>query len=346
MFEVLRGMMKSLRDWGEFKFIHHFAPLFRPDVSSGIIGIGDDCAVIPYQDHRSLLVTTDLLIEPTHFIKNLISPEDLGYKSLAVNLSDIAAMGGKPHYAFLSLGLSGDTPIDWMDAFFNGFKKLADEVGVLLLGGDTSRSEQMVINVLLLGMIDNAHIKKRSQAIPGDIICCTGYLGDSGAGLKILLEGLKLPQEKISNTLIQAHVHPRPHLEEGSWLAKQPGTHAMMDISDGLASDIQRIMEESHCGAHLEVEQLPLSPELHDASELFGWSANNLALTAGEDYCLLVTVDPQLFPSVSADYLDHFHRPLFRIGTIKSDPKLTYTFHQHPFQPNGQGYDHWLMQEV
>ena len=330
----------KIKDVGEFGLIKRLAAYFNQNLSSGIHGIGDDCAVIPYQDSQSFLITTDLLVENIHFLKGKITPRDLGYKSLAVNLSDIAAMGGKPLYAFLSLGLPIDTEIEWMDQFFTGFKQLAAETSVSLLGGDTTRSESVVINVLLIGTIETALIKKRSQAIPGDFICCTGYLGDSGAGLKVLVE--ELPSNDHIEVLVQAHVCPRAHLKEGAWLAQHPCVHAMMDVSDGLASDIQRIMEESHCGARIEVERLPLSPHLIQASATFGWPSQELALTSGEDYCLLVTVDPQHYSQLNEAYQACFQRPLYHIGIILDSPKLIYTNHQQPYTPSQGGYDHFL----
>ncbi len=328
----------TLGDLGEFGLIHRFAPFFssqQPEIE----GIGNDCAVIPYRDNLSFLITTDLLIEQTHFIKSQITPQDLAYKSLAVNLSDIAAMGGKPQYAFLSLGLPIDTSIAWIDAFFESLKEFTSQTNVLLLGGDTTRSNQVIINILLMGTIETSLIKRRSQAIPGDIICCTGYLGDSGAGLKILLEELSVDHN--ARTLINAHLRPRPHLEEGAWLASQPGVHAMMDVSDGLASDIQRIMEESHCGAHIEIDHLPLSQELQRISQVLGWQVKDLALTAGEDYCLLLTIDPKEFSSIHNAYIARFQRPLFPIGTILPTHTLTYTFHQTPYHLIKQGFDHF-----
>ena len=146
---------------------------------------------------------------------------------------------------------------------------MCDETGVLLLGGDTTRSTQIAINVLIIGETETSFIKRRSQAVPGDIICCTGPIGDSGAGLKILMDGL--PREGVAKELIEAHFRPRAQLEEGVWLARQSGVHAMMDVSDGVASDIQRIMEESYCGAHIEVDLLPISENLRKASAQFGW---------------------------------------------------------------------------
>jgi thiamine-monophosphate kinase len=341
---VLRSAPKkedsmTLGDVGEFGLIRHIKSLFHSDFPKGVEGIGNDCAVIPFQENLSYLVATDLLNEEIHFIKSKITPIDLGYKSLAVNLSDIAAMGGKPLYAFLSIGFPPETSIEWIDAFFAGFHQLAGQTGVLLLGGDTTRANQIAINVLLIGCIETSLIRRRSQAQAGDLICCTGYLGDSGAGFKILLE--ELPQNALTQHLVQAHVRPRPHLEEGAWLAAQPGVHAMMDISDGLASDIQRIMEESHCGACLAIEHLPLSHELRQASRIFGWSSTNLALTAGEDYCLLVTIDPTTYASIQEAYQQRFHHPLFHLGTILPSPSLEYTLHHKIFPFKGNGFDHF-----
>lgn len=329
-----------LKDLGEFELIRRFTPLFSENIPQGVEGIGNDCAVIPFGERYSLLVTTDLLVENTHFIKEQIPAADLAFKSLSVNLSDIAAMGGKPRYAFLSLALPVETSLKWIDAFMESFAKLAEQTGVLLLGGDTTRSSLITVNVLIVGEIETSSIKRRSQAIPGDMICCTGNLGDSGGGLKILLEGL--PQEGIAaKQLIQAHYRPHPQLEEGMWLARQPGVHAMMDISDGLASDIHRIMEESYCGAHLKVEQLPLSENLRQVSEQFGWQAEDLALTAGEDYCLLLTVDPTNFTALKSAYLRHFNRPLHQIGTILNEADLIYTLNNKTYHPTGSGFDHF-----
>jgi len=341
MLKEIETIMK-LRDLGEFELIRRFTPLFIANIPQGVEGIGNDCAVIPFGTERSLLVTTDLLVENIHFIKTQIPPGDLAFKALSVNLSDICAMGGTPSYAFLSLALPAETPIVWIDAFMSGFAKLADQTGVLLLGGDTTRSTLITINVLIIGEIETAFIKRRSQAVPGDVICCTGYLGDSGAGLKILLEGLS--QDGIAKDLIAAHFRPHPQLEEGVWLSRQPGVHAMMDISDGLASDIHRIMEQSYCGAHIEVERLPISENLRKASAHFGWEAEDLALTAGEDYCLLLTIDPACYASLRKAYAEQFHCPLYQLGTILPGSDLLYTFNQTKYTPTSSGFDHFKSQ--
>lgn len=329
----------NLKDIGEFGLIRRFTPLFSEGIPKGVEGIGNDCAVIPSGDQRSLLVTTDLLVENTHFIKYLISADELGFKSLSVNLSDIAAMGGTPRYAFLSVALPVETPIKWIDDFMDSFAKLCEETGVLLLGGDTTRGELVAVNVLIIGEIETANIKRRTQAIAGDVICCTGYLGDSGGGLQIVLEGL--PQEGVAKDLIKAHYRPHPQLEEGAWLARQPGVHAMMDISDGVASDILRVMEQSLCGAHIEVERLPISDSLKKASAKFGWKAEDLALSGGEDYCLMVTVDPKYYTELEQAFFNQFHRPLHQIGTILPGTDVLYTFNKETYTPAGSGFDHF-----
>ncbi len=328
-----------LKDLGEFGLIARWKEQLQQTLPSGIEGIGDDCALMPSHENHSLLATTDLLIENTHFMRTKISAEDLGYKALAVNLSDIAAMGGQPLYAFLSLGLPPNISVEWTEQFFAGFKSLADQTHVLLLGGDTTRSSLLVINVLVIGNMKTAAIKRRSAARPHDLICCTGYLGDSGAGLQMLLHDLPLDDQ--AQALVQAHHRPRPHLAEGAWLAKQPGVHAMMDVSDGIDSDMRRIMEASHCGAHIQVESLPISATLRHLCQQRGWSAEDMALTAGEDYCLLLTVDPLHYSALQQAYQQHFQRPLFTIGTISDTSSLIYSFHNQPFKLKHSGFDHF-----
>jgi thiamine-monophosphate kinase len=326
---------------GEFGLIKHFAPLFMQNLPIGVEGIGDDCAIIPYQLDKSLIVTTDLLIENVHFLRSKISPEDLGHKSLAVNLSDIAAMGGTPLYAFLSIAFPPDIEIPWVDRFFNGLDKLAKKEQVLLLGGDTiSSPSQIIINILVLGEIKTEHIKRRTQALPGDFICCTGYLGNSGAGLKVLLENL--PLNETTNFLIHEHHHPSPHLRQGKWLATQPAVHAMIDVSDGIDSDIHRIMEQSHCGAEIDLDRLPISKELLQATKQFNWNAQELAATSGEDYCLLITVDPQGYEKLNQEYQSIFQYPLFQIGRVTEQVNLlSYYLKNQSIHLQQKGFDHF-----
>lgn len=331
----------KLHDIGEFGLINRFAPRFSKNLPKGVLGIGDDCAIMPSTESKSLLVTTDLLMENIHFLKNKISPQDLGHKALAVNLSDIAAKGGAPKYAFLSLGLPSNTDISWVDAFFDGIHALATAEGVLLLGGDTTSSPSaVVINITLIGEIESALIKRRSHAQVGDLIFCTGNLGDSAAGLRVILDNL--PEDETTQSLLIAHNRPLPQLKEGQWLSQQSTVHAVMDVSDGIDSDLRRIMEQSACGAHVELAGLPLSTHFKKICKTYEWNTFELAATGGEDYCLLATSAPDGFSQLNEGFRKTFGRPLFPIGEITSDPsQLFYTLEGSPIDLSKKGFEHF-----
>jgi thiamine-monophosphate kinase len=331
----------KLSELGEFAFIGRFAPEFMQDLGVDILGIGDDCAVLPIDDQKVMLITTDMLIEDSHFLLGKIPPADLGYKSLAVNLSDIAAMGGNPRYAFLSLGLPHNTEVEWMDDFFSGLHDLCRETNVLLLGGDTTRSgKHLIINIALIGEALKDRVKYRSTAREGDIICVTGYLGDSGCGLRLVLESK--PTGNTENLLIKRHYRPRAHLEEGSWLGAQPGIHGMMDVSDGIDSDLKRIMEKSECGVEIDLQLLPTSREFKKVCARYQWDCAELAATGGEDYCLLCTTDPQSFPGINRGFKEKFGRELYRIGKIKSGNQFEYLDQGRRIRLSGHGFDHFI----
>ncbi|WP_297625591.1 thiamine-phosphate kinase [uncultured Rikenella sp.] len=301
---------------GEFGLIGRIAAAFRPLVPTGWEGIGDDCAVIPWSDDRSMIVTTDLLIENVHFLRDRISAYDLGYKALAVNLSDVAAMGATPAATFLSLGLPADgVGVEWCDRFFEGYRSF----GVPLLGGDTTASPQgIVVNVTVLGIAENDRIKRRSGAEAGDLIVVTGPLGDSSAGLQALLADLPTTPEIAA--LIEAHHRPRPHLAEGEWLGREADVHALMDVSDGVASDLGHILRASGVGAEIDTASLPVSDRLRKTATEQGWKPLKLALTGGEDYVLLGTVAPTRFEELQARFTARFGQPLAVIGRCVAGP--------------------------
>lgn len=330
---------------GEFGLIARFAPPFREGLGRHVTGIGDDCAVIPWTKKASLLVTTDMLLEGVHFLRGSISAADLGAKSLAVNLSDVAAMAGTPQSAFLSLALPSDVAVSWVDGFFSGLRRLARLHGVALLGGDTTHSKgPIVVNIAALGTAAPGEIKYRSTAREGDVIAVTGLLGDSGAGLRLLMSGLAVGRDE--RTLVAAHLRPRAHLAEGRWLGRRPGVRALMDVSDGIDSDLRRILEASRRGAVLDLEKLPLSPSLFAACRRRGWNPLDFALAGGEDYCLLTTVAPGSFAPAAAAFRRRFGRPLFEIGRIAGRPgALSYHLHGKPKEIRARGYDHFAGRE-
>ena len=271
---------------GEFGFIEKIKSLF--DAGPLQTGIGDDCAIIPQKTGLQTLVSTDMLVEGVHFLRDDISPQDLGWKAAAVNFSDIAAMGGKPVGTFLSIALPKDLPEEWADGFIGGFKALSDKFGAPLLGGDTTSSTGTIcINVAILGECPCGKAKLRSEAKAGDLVCVTGCLGDSACGLRLILEG-RTPDEY----LLEKHHLPMPRVAEGLQLAGLDGVHAMMDISDGVASDLRHILKASGVGAEVDLSLVPMSPRMRACCEKYGWDAAELAVSGGEDYELLFTADP------------------------------------------------------
>lgn len=333
--------MTKLSEIGEFGLIKRFSKSFLDNLPEGITGIGDDCSIIPYSKTESLLVTTDMLIEDRHFLRNRISPYELGYKSLAVNLSDIAAMGGIPQSAFLSLGIPSTVDVEWIDIFFKGLKDLANETGTLLLGGDTTKSpDRLVVNVAVIGKAETKNIKKRSTARPGDIICVTGLIGDSGGGLISILKDISLDEDV--KYLVKQHHLPVPHIKQGKWLSLQKGVNAMMDVSDGIESDIRRIMEASDVGAEIFTENLPVSKQLVNVATKNKWNYFDIALSGGEDYCLLLTVKNELYPDISKRFEEEFNNGLTEIGRITEKSNiLDLLFKGEKIKSGIHGFDHF-----
>lgn len=271
---------------GEFELIDKIKSSFS--VPDGMTGIGDDCAVIPQKEGMDTLVSTDMLVEDVHFLVDEIAPADLGWKSAAVNISDIAAMGGRPVSTYLSIALPRSIGQEWVMRFIEGYRSISEMFGVPLLGGDTCSSpEKLCISVTVLGECAHGKAILRSGAKPGDMLCVTGTLGDSAAGLKAILEGRR--RDDTVERLIYAHYHPVPEVGAGLSLASTGLVSSMIDISDGVASDIRHIMKESGVGAKIRTDRIPLSEELQKACSLFGWDPLSLALEGGEDYHLLFT---------------------------------------------------------
>jgi thiamine-monophosphate kinase len=325
---------------GEFEWIGRIRRQFASLVPAGTEGIGDDCAVIPAGDGRSLVVTADLLVEDVHFVRSRISPEDLGRKSLAVNLSDVAAMGAAPTASFLSVGLPRDVDESWREGFMAGYRALSEQFEVPLLGGDTTASEKIVIGVTALGRIENEKIKRRGAARPGDLVCVTGPLGDSAAGLRLLLKGEARTHGE--RELIAAHLRPKPYVHEGVWLGGRAEVRAMTDVSDGIASDLLHILEESGVSAAVDLDRLPLSDALRRVCARQGRDAQELAATGGEDYVLLLTVDSGAFAGLNNDYKHRFGTELVPIGRVASGPAAIEWRRDGTIRPvNWKGFTHF-----
>jgi len=251
-----------------------------------VLGIGDDAAVIK-AGRKYLLLTKDLLVEDFHFILGLHPPYFLGRKSLSVNLSDIAAMGGVPRYALLGLGLPSRTPPGWLEEYFSGFKSVCQEWGVVLVGGDVSQSKKVTISVTIIG--EGKNIIQRKGARAGHLLFVSGELGNARQGLHLLKKGFRLGDDKKADVLLRAFLDPVPQLSLAQELSRLKLASSMIDISDGLSVDLLHLCEESRCGARVSQEKLPLSPELR----FWQRKPYRFALHGGEDYELLFSVPPQ-----------------------------------------------------
>lgn len=286
------------------------------------VGIGDDTAVLTVPPAHRLLATTDLLIEGVHFRRVSAGPADIGWKALAVNLSDIAAMGGIPRWALVALAVPAETQVESVDAFYVGLDEAAAPHGVTVVGGDTSASPGgWVVNVTLLGVHPGAP-RLRSQARVGDVVAVTGSLGASAAGLHALETGLDRARDAglTSRQLAEitgAHLRPRARVAEGRWLGQASGVHAMMDCSDGLATDLAHVCRESDVGARIALDRIPVVPAVEQAGRALGRDSREWAVCGGEDYELLLTADPGAIDHLVAGLREATGSSLTVIGRIE-----------------------------
>ena len=247
-----------------------------------LLGIGDDAAA--WKNPKGItLATTDTMVQGVHFTAKC-TWEEVGWKSMAINLSDIAAMGGIPKYALVALSLPADMQRDDVVGLYQGIGKAVKEFDVAVVGGNISRAPAVTITITLIGEAFRGRMLTRSGAMPWDVIFVTGYLGSSAAGQRMLSEDLKLDSETAA-FLRAAHVRPQPRVAQGQRLATL-GVRAAIDISDGLLSDIAHICEESQVGARISIDKIPIHPMVAGA---FGEEALDFALAGGEDYELLFT---------------------------------------------------------
>ena len=280
----------KVSELGEFGLIELLAEIVGPTGGDVLVGIGDDAAC--WRTDASIqLATSDALIQDVHFTLSTTTWRELGWKALAVNLSDIAAMGGLPKYALVSLGLPGDTEVEQVAELYGGMAELVRLFDVAIVGGDVVASPLVVLSLVVIGVAQNTLI--RSAAVPGDRIAVTGYLGASAAGLVMLQKRLEFDKE-IAATLREAHLKPYPRIVEGQTLARN-GVRAAIDLSDGLVSDLTRLCKASGVGARLFLERIPIHASvLHS----FGEDSINLALSGGEDYELLFTAKGEVIDRV------------------------------------------------
>ncbi|NLG83207.1 MAG: thiamine-phosphate kinase [Firmicutes bacterium] len=280
----------EIEEIGEFGLIERLRPgCLR---GGGVVrGIGDDAAVLTFTPGALVLATCDMLVEGRHFHRRYFTPYQLGRKALAVNLSDIAAMGGRPRHVLVSIGLPADLGVEYVEEIYRGMKELAAKAAVNVVGGDTVSAPLLILDLFVLGEAYGRYVP-RSGAQPGDLLLVTGELGASAAGLILLLaEKANAVPPEIARPLFAAHREPQPRLAEGRLLAGE--ATAMIDISDGLASEVHHICGESGVGAVLRAEKIPIGRATREAARLLGRAPLDLALYGGEDYELLFSLPPE-----------------------------------------------------
>lgn len=323
--------MKFVRDIGEFGLINRVARML-PGNETTVVGIGDDCAVLKIGNALTL-VSCDASIEDVHFRRRLAAPEDIGWKAMASAISDIAAMGGQPHFALITLACPGDTETEFVDRLYYGFTTVARRFGAAIVGGDTTRSPSgIVMDIMVLGepMEDRYLLRRGAQC--GDVLAVTGYPGRSAAGLLALERGFP------ACPLIPAHLFPVPRVEEGKWFAQQPGVHAMIDLSDGLVQDAGHIAERSALGLDIDPERMPIATELEAYKEILGIDPRDMALGGGEDYELILALDPKQANKIQQAFRERFFQPMSIIGNF-TEASLGLRLAGEPIPP--KGFDHF-----
>jgi thiamine-monophosphate kinase len=304
-------------------------------------GIGDDAAVIrPGRSEEYWLITTDMLVENVDFRREWTNPGWLGFKSLSVNLSDLAAMGARPRFFMVSLALpSGLSPERWILQFYKGLAELADSQRALLIGGDLSHSESgIIVSVTAFGESLKRRVLYRSGGCPGDRLYVTGVLGKSAAGLQLLQAGCFRPTKAPQKEAVRAHQKPEPRCDAGIWLAQSGLVNCMMDISDGLSTDLARLCRSSSVGAEIDSAAVPVFPESSS------WNCDPLALAfhGGEDYELLFAVPESGVETLERSYPAGFP-PISRIGKLTPDAQIVITESgKRRRRLSEKGYDHFL----
>jgi thiamine-monophosphate kinase len=282
-------------------------------------------------------------VEGVHFDLAYTTLAQLGWKSLTVNLSDIAAMGGDPGPALLSLGWPPDRDRSLALEFAAGLAQAAREYGIAVIGGDTVASPGgLIVTVTLTGRVPADQMLRRAGAGVGDLIFVTGPLGEAAAGLKILRQGLELPQE-LHEPLTAAQLRPRPHLRAGRLLAQEGLATALIDTSDGIATDLYHICRASGVGAHIPATTVPVSPRVTAAAPQLGCDPLDLALFGGEDYLLLFTAKPAVAPRLPASFSRAGLAAPLPLGRIVTGDRVVLATSAGEVDISGQGYDHFRL---
>jgi len=311
----------KVKDIGEFGLIDLISKKTKDkDV---LVGIGDDAAVIKTTKGLQVL-TTDCLVEGDHFRKEWFTPNQIGMKAIEINVSDVAAMGAVPRFALISLGLPKDLEVDFVEEMYQGMWKTCSKYNIEIIGGNMTHSQQIFISVTLTGDVDKKNLCLRSGAKPDDYIFVSGHLGNGRAGLRLFQENVK-GFENVN----KFYLKPKAQLKIALKLALY--VNSMIDISDGLASDIKHICEQSRCGAIIYKDKIPIKNEVRQIAKTLGEDEYNYALFGGEDFQLVYTVSKNNLNKVDG----------FLIGEITKDKKIKLVSNTGENLIKEKGYDHF-----
>ncbi len=280
-----------------------------------VLGIGDDAAAWqPSRSHRSV-ITTDALVDGVHFRRGVTPPFDIGWRAMASNVSDIAAMGARPVLATVALSLPPDARIDDVSELYRGMQAVALDANLAIAGGDLTRADVLSLTIAAVGEVRATRMKTRSAAKRGDVVAISGPLGAARAGVAAEADEQLLGGE-LRDEALRAYRRPVPRWREGAWLAASAHVHAMMDISDGLSTDLARLCEASGVGAL--IDEVPVARCAQALAQQIGVDAREFALAGGEEFELLVTVTGRAFTHLAMRFRAHFGRELLRVGIIRA----------------------------
>ncbi len=314
-------IMTKIKDIGEFGLIDKITKKSKDkDV---VVGIGDDAAVV--KTIKGLqVITTDCLVEGDHFRQGWFTPKRIGMKAIEINVSDIAAMGAVPKFVLISLGLPKNLEINFVEQMYSGMWKTCEKYSIEVIGGNMTHSKQIFVSVTITGDIDKKNLCLRSNAKHGDYIFVSGPLGNGRAGLRLFQENVE-----GFNKVRKTYLEPKARLKNALKLA--PHINSMIDISDGLASDIKHICEQSKCGAIIYKDKIPIKDEVRQIAKTLGEDEYNYALFGGEDFQLVYTV--------SKDNIDKING--FLVGEIIEGDNVKVLSEAGKIIINKKGYDHF-----
>jgi len=310
--------LNKLGESGIIKMIYQ-----KPKDKNILVGIGDDAAVVKI-GKKIGVITTDTLVEGDHFNLSYFTPEQVGMKAIEINVSDIVSMGGAPKYALVSLALRKEMDSRFIDGLYKGMRKAAEKYGVEIIGGNLTHANQIMIDIDLIGFVKKQNLSLRSDAKPGDFILVSGDLGASTAGLKLFLKRIK-----GHSYVKKKHLEPKAHPEKVQKFLQY--INAMIDVSDGLASEVKHICEQSIVGATIYADNIPIRDETRKAAKAVNSDALDYALYGGEDFELVYTVSEKNLPKVRG----------YLIGEItkKKGIRICKNGKEKPLKKHG--YDHF-----